>query len=161
LRSAISTGVNADAVLPASASRSRASQTRTAQDVRPATGFEEGIIAIVVGEFDLDRNKALKNRRQAPPEPRSLSPESVEADNFSHSSLQTDVAERRPVTARPRSNRIRIPAEEPESHRDPGDQRLLQQPAGPSLVDAPHVAFVIVAAEPVGLMRAQDGRGRR
>src|ERR1700733_3245825 len=48
---------------------------------RPATGFEEGVIAIVVGEFELDRNKALKNR-QAPPEHRSRSPESVEADNF-------------------------------------------------------------------------------
>src|SRR5580704_7316777 len=35
LRSAISTGVNADAVLPASASRSRASQSRAAQDVKP------------------------------------------------------------------------------------------------------------------------------
>jgi hypothetical protein len=35
----------------------------------------------VVGEFDLDRNKALNNR-QAPPEHRSRSPESVEADNF-------------------------------------------------------------------------------
>src|ERR1700722_6533248 len=35
LRSAISTGVNADAVLPANASRSRASQSHTARDVGP------------------------------------------------------------------------------------------------------------------------------
>jgi hypothetical protein len=30
---------------------------------------------------------------------------------------------------------LRIPAEEPESHRDAGDQRLVQQPASPSVVD--------------------------